>query len=106
VDRSIYEPAQVIETNVTGTFVLLQVARQMQIARFLHVSTDEVYGDMAAAPLPMRIRRCSPAVHIPPSKRPRISWFAHARVPMAFPASSPELRTTTAHFNSRKNSCP
>jgi len=47
VDRSIYEPAQVIETNVTGTFILLQVARKMQIARFLHVSTDEVYGDMA-----------------------------------------------------------
>ena len=51
VDRSIYEPAQVIETNVTGTFVLLQVARQVQIARFLHVSTDEVYGDMAAGAL-------------------------------------------------------
>ena len=47
VDRSIYEPAQVIETNVTGTFILLQVARKMQIARFLHVSTDEVYGDVA-----------------------------------------------------------
>jgi dTDP-glucose 4,6-dehydratase len=47
VDRSIYEPAQVIETNVTGTFVLLQVARKMQIPRFLHVSTDEVYGDIA-----------------------------------------------------------
>ena len=47
VDRSIYDPAQVIETNVTGTFILLQVARKMQIARFLHISTDEVYGDMA-----------------------------------------------------------
>ncbi|MBZ5539521.1 MAG: dTDP-glucose 4,6-dehydratase [Acidobacteriia bacterium] len=47
VDRSIYEPAPVIETNVTGTFILLQVARKIQIARFLHVSTDEVYGDMA-----------------------------------------------------------
>jgi len=47
VDRSIYEPAQVIETNVTGTFILLQVARKMRVARFLHVSTDEVYGDMA-----------------------------------------------------------
>jgi dTDP-glucose 4,6-dehydratase len=46
VDRSIYEPAPVIETNVTGTFVLLQVARQLNIKRFVHVSTDEVYGDM------------------------------------------------------------
>ena len=46
VDRSIYEPAPVIQTNVTGTFILLQVARKMNIKRFVHVSTDEVYGDM------------------------------------------------------------
>jgi dTDP-glucose 4,6-dehydratase len=47
VDRSIYEPAPVIETNVTGTFVLLQIARKVHIKKFVHVSTDEVYGDMA-----------------------------------------------------------
>ncbi len=46
VDRSIYEPAASIETNVKGTFILLQVARQLNIARFVHISTDEVYGDM------------------------------------------------------------
>jgi len=46
VDRSIYEPAASIETNVKGTFVLLQVARKLNVARFLHISTDEVYGDM------------------------------------------------------------
>ncbi len=47
VDRSIYEPSAAIETNVTGTFVLLQVARKLGIQRFVHISTDEVYGDMA-----------------------------------------------------------
>ena len=46
VDRSIYEPAASIETNVKGTFVLLQVARELNIQRFVHISTDEVYGDM------------------------------------------------------------
>jgi dTDP-glucose 4,6-dehydratase len=46
VDRSIYEPAPVIQTNVTGTFILLQVARKLDIKRFIHISTDEVYGDM------------------------------------------------------------
>lgn len=51
VDRSIYEPAPVIETNITGTFVLLQVARKLRIERFVHISTDEVYGDMAAEAL-------------------------------------------------------
>ncbi|HTQ60921.1 MAG TPA: dTDP-glucose 4,6-dehydratase [Candidatus Solibacter sp.] len=46
VDRSIYEPAPVIQTNVTGTFVLLEVARKISISRFVHISTDEVYGDI------------------------------------------------------------
>jgi len=47
VDRSIYEPAPVIETNVTGTFLLLEVARRIGIQRFVHISTDEVYGDLS-----------------------------------------------------------
>lgn len=46
VDRSIYAPAPVIETNLKGTFTLLEVARALRIGRFLHISTDEVYGDM------------------------------------------------------------
>jgi len=46
VDRSIYEPAPAIETNVTGTFILLQVARKLHVERFVHISTDEVYGDI------------------------------------------------------------
>jgi len=44
VDRSIYEPAPVIQTNVTGTFILLEVARKVSVSRFVHVSTDEVYA--------------------------------------------------------------
>lgn len=47
VDRSIYEPTPFIHTNVTGTFVLLQAARRARVERFVQVSTDEVYGDMA-----------------------------------------------------------
>jgi len=46
VDRSIYEPAPVIQANVTGTFILLEVARKIRVSRFVHVSTDEVYGDI------------------------------------------------------------
>jgi dTDP-glucose 4,6-dehydratase len=48
VDRSIYEPSAVIQTNITGTFVLLEVARKLSISRLVHVSTDEVYGDIPA----------------------------------------------------------
>jgi dTDP-glucose 4,6-dehydratase len=47
VDRSIYEPAPVIQTNVTGTFTLLEIARKLDLSRFVHISTDEVYGDIA-----------------------------------------------------------
>ena len=48
VDRSIYEPAPVIDTNVKGTFTLLEAARALRVGRFLHISTDEVYGDLPA----------------------------------------------------------
>jgi dTDP-glucose 4,6-dehydratase len=47
VDRSIYQPAPVIQTNITGTFTLLEIARRLAISRFVHISTDEVYGDIA-----------------------------------------------------------
>jgi dTDP-glucose 4,6-dehydratase len=47
VDRSIYKPAPVIQTNVTGTFILLELARKLRVSRFVHISTDEVYGDLA-----------------------------------------------------------
>lgn len=48
VDRSIHSPAPVIETNFNGTFTLLEIARRLNIARFVHVSTDEVYGSIEA----------------------------------------------------------
>jgi dTDP-glucose 4,6-dehydratase len=46
VDRSILEPAVFIDTNVRGTQVLLEAARELGVKRFLHVSTDEVYGSL------------------------------------------------------------
>src|ERR1044072_8138190 len=46
VDRSIFAPAPVFETNLRGTFTLLEAARGHKIGRFLHVSTDEVYGSL------------------------------------------------------------
>src|SRR5215469_2903736 len=46
VDRSIHSPAPVFETNLRGTFTLLESARTHKTPRFLHVSTDEVYGSI------------------------------------------------------------
>jgi dTDP-glucose 4,6-dehydratase len=48
VDRSILSPEPVFETNLRGTFTLLEAARKHKIPRFLHVSTDEVYGSIDA----------------------------------------------------------
>ena len=46
VDRSILSPEPVIHTNFRGTFTLLDVVRRQGVGRFLHVSTDEVYGSL------------------------------------------------------------
>ncbi len=46
VDRSILGPADCIRTNVLGTQVLLEASRKRHVARFIHVSTDEVYGSL------------------------------------------------------------
>jgi dTDP-glucose 4,6-dehydratase len=46
VDRSILSPEPVFETNLRGTFSLLEAARIHRISRFVHVSTDEVYGSL------------------------------------------------------------
>ncbi len=56
VDRSITGPAEFIQTNIIGTFTLLEAARKAWLEdswqgsdpRFLHVSTDEVYGSLGA----------------------------------------------------------
>ncbi len=61
VDRSIHGPAAFMQTNITGTFTLLEAARGYFMSldpdgragfRFLHVSTDEVYGSLGPADRP------------------------------------------------------
>jgi len=61
VDRSIVGPEEFVRTNVNGTFALLEEARQYwlnlgdeqkNLFRFLHVSTDEVYGSLGPADAP------------------------------------------------------
>jgi dTDP-glucose 4,6-dehydratase len=46
VDRSISAPAPFVRTNVLGTQLLLDASRESGVARFLQVSTDEVYGEL------------------------------------------------------------
>lgn len=51
VDRSIDGPEIFVRTNVLGTQVLLETARRAKVSRFLHVSTDEVYGSLGTTGL-------------------------------------------------------
>jgi len=46
VDRSINEPAPFIKTNVLGVFSILETARRLEVPLVVHISTDEVYGDL------------------------------------------------------------
>ncbi len=46
VDRSIHDSGPFVRTNVVGTQVLLDAAREHKVARFVQVSTDEVYGSL------------------------------------------------------------
>ena len=46
VDRSIIDSTPFVETNIKGTQVLLDAAREFGVERFVHVSTDEVYGSL------------------------------------------------------------
>jgi len=65
VDRSILDPEAFIRTDVMGTHVLLDAVRKHGIARFLQVSTDEVYGHVAHG----ASRECDPV-------RPRSPYAA------------------------------
>ena len=46
VDRSIVDPDAFVSTNCSGTNVVCDTARQLEVERFLHISTDEVYGSI------------------------------------------------------------
>lgn len=48
VDRSIHDARPFVHTNVLGTQVLLDAAREFGVARYVQVSTDEVYGSLGA----------------------------------------------------------
>jgi len=46
VDRSLMEPDEFLKTDVFGVFTLLEAVKDLRIPRFVHISTDEVYGSV------------------------------------------------------------
>jgi dTDP-glucose 4,6-dehydratase len=61
VDRSIGQPDAFLRTNVFGTYTLLEAAREARLARFVHVSTDEVYGSAPAGKFFRETDRLNPS---------------------------------------------
>ena len=77
VDRSILGPSVFVQTNVLGTSVLLEAARQFGVERFVHVSTDEVYGSLGASENSPKQRRCIRTARIQRVKHRPICWHLH-----------------------------
>lgn len=96
VDRSIRGPAAFIETNIVGTYTLLEAARdywqglaeiKRKYFRFHHVSTDEVYGDLATPTHLHLMKRLLTHLARPtlPAKPVQTISFAPGTAPMACP---------------------
>ena len=95
VDRSIDGPEDFIQTNVMGTFRLLEEVRrywdvlpthEKKTFRFLHVSTDEVYGSLAPEdPAFHEATPYAPKALILPPRRRLIIWYAPTITPMGYP---------------------
>ena len=105
VDRSIDGPAAFIETNLVGTFTMLDVAleywRRLDATkakkfRFMHISTDEVFGTLGLGGCFGRTRPMRRTLPIRPRKRVLTISCALGARPTGYQRSSPTARTTTA----------
>jgi dTDP-glucose 4,6-dehydratase len=92
VDRSILSPQPVFDTNLRGTFTLLEAARVRRIGRFVQVSTDEVYGSVAepaAADEGFSLRPSSPySAAKAGADMLALSYFATYRLPVVVTRAS------------------
>ncbi len=110
VDRSIHGPEDFIQTNVVGTFTppggrtrnywRALPAIEQEAFRFLHVSTDEVYGT-ARPPTPPspKTAATSPTAPTRPARPPATTWCAPGTTPTACRCSPPTAATTTARYH-------
>jgi dTDP-glucose 4,6-dehydratase len=60
VDRSIYEPGDFVQTNIVGTYNILEVVRENPEIRFHHISTDEVFGTLSLDKLEIKFNEDTP----------------------------------------------
>jgi dTDP-glucose 4,6-dehydratase len=91
VDRSIGKPEDFIQTDIFGTFVLLEAARKHGIDRFVQISTDEVYGSIETG----GFKETDPLMPSSPysaskagADRLAYSYFVTYKLPVVIPRSS------------------
>ncbi len=105
-DNSLDDPAPFVRTNLVGTFTILEAVRRAG-TRLHHVSTDEVYGDLALddptrfdedTALPTR------AAPTPPPRPAPTTWSARGCAASASGQRSPTARTTTAPGSTSRSS--
>jgi dTDP-glucose 4,6-dehydratase len=82
VDRSIKDGSVFVTTNVLGTNTLLNCALQSDVDKFIHVSTDEVYGSIDEGSF-TEVDPWSRQALILPAKRARTCWLCHIILPTA-----------------------
>lgn len=87
VDRSLIDPGAFVQTDVFGTFVLLEACRLAGRVRFLQVSTDEVYGDVSPGAHSVETDRLNPRSPYSASKAGGdlqcLGFFHSHRVPVS-----------------------
>lgn len=105
VDRSILDPGSFARTDVVGTGVLLEEARQASVRRFLQVSTDEVYGSVETG-MSTENDRLAPRSPYSASKAGGDLQALSSGRPINFPSWSHGGATPTVPTNIRRSSFP
>ena len=103
VDRSIEGPAVFLDTNVVGTGVLIDAARRSGVSRFLHVSTDEVYGSIPEG-FAGEDARLDPSSPYSASKAGSDLLVRSTPSPSTIPPSSRGAQTITGRINTPRRS--
>ena len=113
VDRSIDSSSDFVQTNLVGTFSLLEAVRtywaglpQQKKRQFLfhHISTDEVYGDLEPVGISLLRRQVMlPALLMQQRWLVLIILFAPGTGLTGYQRLLPTVQTTMVHINSRKN---
>lgn len=104
-DNSLNDPSPFIQTNLVGTFTLLEAVRRHKV-RFHHISTDEVYGDLELDD-PAKFTPTTPTTPRRPTRHRRLArtiWFARGCVRSVWKQRFRTARTTTVPTSTSRSS--